>query len=205
MKLKWIIWTITLLHLSISETNGQNVIKGFFNLSGPERWWVLGHLHVAIPALKITKEAIFTTDSMLKNSALDQFSRGGRIDAFRHIYWMARLSQRIGEKKTRSLGVAHEKGNYKSFLKGKEEDLELPDSVSGVMDLHNNEIGIFIGKSVNHLSMQLVKEDVIKCIHKGDAVILKRNRLGQLITCEGEIVEMKDVWLLPLCLVNSNY
>ena len=72
------------------------------------------------------------------------------MDAFRHAYWMARLTQSIGRKKALKLGEAHELGNYQDYLSGKVEEVHLPDSMSSVMDRWNNRLGAGIGEGCAH-------------------------------------------------------
>ena len=195
---------IFLMILGYSKANCQSIIKGFNTLSCSEKQWVICHLFVAKRAFRITKEVKASTNKILLDSLLDQFPAGGKVDAFRHLYWMARLTIGIGEKKARSLGKAHEKGNYYSFLKSKVEDGVIPDSISGIMDLNNNEVGIRIGNSASDKENQFIQREVINTINRGEAVILKRNKAGQLITCDNEIVVYKIKWSLPYCLVKSN-
>ncbi len=193
-----------LIFLGYSKANCQSSIKGFTALSCPEKQWVICHLFVAKRAFRITKEVKASTNKMLHDSLLDQFPAGGKVDAFRHLYWMARLTDGIGEKKARSLGKAHEMGNYNSFLRAKVEDGEIPDSLSGVMDLSNNEVGICIGNLLYGSENKFTETAVIDAINRGEAVILKRNKAGQLTTCNDEIVVYKIKWSLPYCLVKSN-
>jgi hypothetical protein len=56
----------------------------------------------------------------------------GLPDAFRHVYWNARLTQRFGPEWTRRFTTAHER-------------LPSADPVPVAMDLHNNELGRRIG------------------------------------------------------------
>lgn len=194
-----------LMLLGYSKASSQNIIKGFNSLSCSEKKWVVCHLFVAKKAFRITKEVKEYTNKILLDNLLDQYPSGGKVDAFRHLYWMAKLTKGIGEKKSRSLGNAHEKGNYYSFLRAKKEDGAIPDSISGIMDLNNNEVGIRIGKSALDKENQFIQREVINAINRGEAVILKRNKVGQLITCNNEIVIYKIEWSLPYCLVRSNY
>ena len=125
----------------------EKAIKNFRKLSCPEKWWVIGHPFVAKKALKISKEARLKTDWVKQNKLLKGEGNGDQVDAFRHTYWMALLTQNIGARKAKRLGVVHEKGNKKQFKKGKKEDGELPDKIGSDMDLFNNQVGIEIGSS----------------------------------------------------------
>src|SRR5690242_2677899 len=140
--------------------SGQSAASGYCSLSAPEKWWVIWHPFVAKKAYRISLEARTVADSLRTSPVLDGDANGGQVDAFRHSYWMARLSQSMCWKKARSLGKAHEKGNYKSFKKGKMEEGTLPDSASGAMDLYNNKVGIEIGRSMPELPRDSIQRVV---------------------------------------------
>ena len=53
---------------------------------------------------------------MRRYTSIGDDNNGGALDAFKHAFWMARLTQGIGHRASLSLGKAHEKGNYKAFL-----------------------------------------------------------------------------------------
>ncbi len=147
-------------------------------------------------------------DETKKQNLLDNFENGGKLDAFRHSFAMAYFSKYVSVKKLRKLGRAHEKGNYQQYLKGKnEEGGELPDSLSSIMDLKNNEIGFSLSKEVKELSTEQLKQKVIEQIQKGNAFIIKRNTEGLYLDCSGNIISrsrMYKQWSIPKCLVSSN-
>src|SRR6185369_7369148 len=99
----------------------------FHKLSCPEKRWVIFHLFIAKKTFRLTQLARATSKELAKSPSLDGDENGGQVDAFRHAYWMALLSQHICWRKARSLGKAHEKGNYREFKKGKTEEGLLPD------------------------------------------------------------------------------
>ena len=78
---------------------------------------------------------------MQVNSVVGKDNNGGKLDAFKHSYWMARLTQGIGKRAAFRLGKAHEKGNYQTYQRRRLEDGLLPDKPSTDMDLYNNNIG----------------------------------------------------------------
>lgn len=90
-----------------------------YKASTHEKLWAITHPFVYSKARKITIEALKGTEMVKKDSSLDGDDAGGQVDAFRHAYWMALLSQKICWKKALSLGRAHENGNYKSFKRKK--------------------------------------------------------------------------------------
>ena len=144
-------------------------------------------------------------DEVRSKKELDGFESGGKTDAFRHVFFMAALSQKISVRKLRKLGKAHEKGNYKQFLKLQNEQGELPDSLGSVMDLQNNEVGFKIGTSNKNAEPQELKAKVIDAIKNGEAVYFKRNAEGNYVTCDGKTIERKNYkWFVPKCLIKTN-
>lgn len=61
----------------------------------------------------------------------------GPADAYRHILWAAELTRRFGEQRAREILGLHEQAGD---LKGNQTQDE------GAMDLHNNEIGVSVGR-----------------------------------------------------------
>jgi hypothetical protein len=89
---------------------------------------------------------------------------------------MACVTRTIGSKKALKLGRAHEKGNKLQFKKHQLEDKILPDSVSTVMDLHNNEQGAAAAqdRQLSEAELQikildLLKQGKLACIRKKQA------------------------------------
>ena len=129
------------------------------------------------------------------------------MDAVKHSFWMARLSQSIGRRAALSLGRAHEKGNYQMYLKGRKEDGELPDKPSTDMDLYNNTIGIKIGNSFRKASKEelifLVKDSLVS----GNLRILLKDADGYFLDCDQKRIpldSLKGKWNTSKCLIPSN-
>lgn len=197
---------IFLLLFSINSFS-QNKVKGFSKLSSPEKCWVVFHLFKAKKAMIISKEAIHVSDSINKTNILDKDKNGGQVDAFKHSYWLARLSQSIGKNAAIKLGKAHEKGNYKTYKKGKLEDGFLPDKLSSDMDLFNNQVGAKIGIKNYNSSKEKIIEIIISEIKEGKMKIIKKDSNGNFLTCEGVIISkevLKSTWENNKCLVSSN-
>lgn len=202
---------ITFLLIFLFSADGlfaQSLFSQFFKLSCAEKTWVVTHLFKAKKAISITKEAREETKIVHQENLLDSFPHGGRLDAFRHTYWMARLTQCIGSRAARSLGKAHEKGNYRSFRKGRTEDGAIQDQTAVEMDLYNNDQGIQLGKNNNQITCDSLKTIIISAIQNGQLKILKRSESGLLINCQGDtintIIRGKKDWKLPYCLIPSN-
>jgi hypothetical protein len=184
-------------------TNGFS--QSFFRLSKAEKFWVIQHPFAAMKAHRVSKWVLIQTDSLNKTNVLDTFNSGGTLDAFRHILWMYALAKRIGEPKARALGRAHEKGNYQQFVKRQLEENTRPDSLSSVMDLYNNEIGLNLYK-MKSLSMVKILPIIIQSIKNGEALIIKRTET-QFKDCAGNEIDLnfyQTKWYVPYCLIKSN-
>ena len=188
---------------SLTLIGQKNAIKSFKKISCPEKWWVITHPFVAKKALKVSQIARLKTDSIKTNNILKGVGNGDQLDAFRHTYWMASLTQIIGQRKAKRLGIAHEKGNKRDFKKGNKEEGSLPDKISSEMDLFNNDIGIEIGKEKPDNLVQFVIEEV----KKGNCKIIKTDKQGNFLDCEGNVISSESLigkWDNTKCLVSSN-
>lgn len=189
------------LHLT-----GQTKRDGFSSLSSPEKWWVVWHPFKAKKALEVSLRALKVTDSIKKTGEIGKDINGGRLDAFKHTFWMASLSHRIGQKPSLKLGRAHEKGNYKSFLNGRPEDGALPDKVSSEMDLFNNEAGAKISGAFPKASESDLIQLTLEKLHNGDLKTIKKD--GNIfLTCKGDPIPEQSLtgnWENDKCLIPSN-
>lgn len=171
-----------------------------------EKRWAVFHPFAALKVKCIYKRCMPLYLEARKHPALDTISNGGKLDAFRHAFFMAAFSQKIKARKVRKLGIAHEKGNYRDFLKGIKEEGEIPDSLSTVMDLFNNELGIKIGRENKKLELAELKNKVMEEIKSGKALYFKRDAHGYL-SCSGERIPPGDYtgkWYIPKCLIATN-
>ena len=189
------------------QIEAQSGLKSFFKLSGPKKTWVLFHPFKAKKSLLIAKEAQKVTDSIAKTNLLDGDKNGGQVDAFRHAYWMARLRQEIGKNAARSLGKAHEKENYLTFKKRKLEDGTVPDKISSIMDLYNNEEGLKLITRRSKISKKGLIYRIVNAIHLGKMKIIRKDNRGNFLTCDGKLINtqsLKGKWENNKCLVASN-
>jgi hypothetical protein len=185
----------------------QNTLSRFFKLSCPEKTWVLTHPFIAHGAYKITTEALEMIKEKIHDTLFDGDLNGGQLDAFRHAYWMARISQKYGWRRAYNLGKAHEKGNYKDYKKHRLEEGTLPDESSGQMDFLNNDVGIQLGKENPLATSNELSQQIEELILAGKLFIIKKNKSGQFVNCQGEIIsndEIKGKWNNPKCIVSSN-
>lgn len=172
------------------------------NLSKEEKRWAVFHPFCALKVRRITKTSLKEVERIKKTAQLDQYDNGGKLDAFRHVYTMALLAQKIKTSKLRKLGIAHEKGNYRQYKKGLNENGERPDSLSCVMDLFNNDIGLETGKRNKSISADSLSIIVVKLINAGESYYFKRNTTGDYLDCNGQIIDpanWKGKWYIPKC------
>jgi hypothetical protein len=184
---------------------GQDKGARFSDLSRPEMWWVFWHPFKAKKALTCTLETLRVTDSIGRTGLIGNDKNGGRLDAFKHAYWMAELSLKIGEAPALKLGEAHEKGNYKTFKKGKLEDGFLPDKPSSEMDLYNNNVGASISKA--YTAEDDLIDLVVEACHKGDLRVLKKKG-STFLSCNGQAISKEDLllkWDNNKCMIPSNH
>jgi hypothetical protein len=155
---------------------------------------------------RISHECARIYDEPKKRAMLDSYSAGGKLDAWRHVFYMAAFAQKVRPRKVRKLGKAHEKGNYLQFRKGALEEGEMPDSLSSVMDLRNNELGIAIGCNNSAVPLETLSAITLGAINEGRAWIMLRDSSGAYLTCEGRRIEIRQFtgqWYVPKCLVRS--
>ncbi|CAN5196117.1 hypothetical protein BH09BAC5_BH09BAC5_17870 [soil metagenome] len=190
--------------------SAQSKSKSFAALSAPEKCWVMAHPFVAKKAFNCTQLARKVTDSLSVNGILKD-GNGGQLDAFRHAFWMSLLVQKMSAHKAEKLGKAHERGNYKDWKKGKEEDNSRADSIMCVMDLYNNTTGIEIGKSYaadTNSSKKSLTETILLNVRNGKMVMTKKNAEGFFLDVSGRIIviaEYDGKWFIPKCIVPSDY
>ena len=182
--------------------------KSFSKLSKPEKTWVIFHSFKAKKAYLISLEAESLKDSIKNTRVVGSDNNGGHLDAFKHSFWMARLTQSIGNRSAYSLGKAHEKGNYQTFKKGKLEDGFLPDKPSTDMDLFNNKVGIEIGEKFKSSPKHKLINIVIDSVLNGRMRVLLKDTNGNFLDCDKKRIpldSLKNKWNTKKCLVPSNY
>lgn len=197
---KYCLLTIALI-LSIKLPSQK---KGLFD---PVALWGISHPFAAAKIKKINRQCLTIYNQKELKTRLDSFNSGGQLDAFRHVFFMAAFHQKVNAKKLRKLGKAHENKNYRQFLKGEQQGEFRHDSLSMVMDLHNNEVAFGLKSSGTFVSLEELKETVIQTLYSGKALVMKRNRKGQLLKCDNSLLRPEDYgnsWYIPKCLVSSN-
>lgn len=180
--------------------------QSFKKLSGPEKRWVVFHPLKAKKAAKVTKEVLRDVDSIKRAGTIGNDNNGGALDAFKHSYWMAMLTLKIGAKQTKKIGDAHEKGNYKQFKRQQTEDATLPDSVSSAMDLFNNNAGIHIFGNCKTIDKTTLQKKLLDALKSGKLKMIRKNADGNFVDCNGNIIDLsfwKGKWAVPKCLIDS--
>ena len=188
------------------QGKSQQINSGFSNLSSPEKWWVIWHPFKAKKALDASIKTLRITDSIKKTGSIGKDINGGRLDAFKHAYWMVLLTKNIGPKPSNSLGKAHEQGNRKTFENGSKEDGYLPDKAASDMDLHNNQVGIDLYIQYPQESEKTLIDLVLKSLHRGDLRMLKKDG-ANFLNCDGVLIDSKDLigtWENEKCLIPTN-
>ncbi len=186
----------------------ESVIHQYLNLRFPMQIWLLTHPFVARMAWKLTEESRTIASDMISDPDLDGDYSGGQVDAFRHIFWLAYLTQAIGSQKALKLGIAHEKSNEIDFRKKSLEEDFLPTYISCKMDYLNNNIGVEIGKKYAKISKNELIEKVKETILSGKAFIVKKNSDRDFLDSESRIIPKNEyfgLWHTSKCLVSSNY
>ena len=121
---------------------------------------------------------------------------------------MSRITQKFGWRRARSLGVAHEKGNFRDYKKHRLEEGSLPDQQSGQMDFLNNDVGIQIGKDHLSADCQELSKIIIDYILEGKLFKIKKNKFGVFLKCNNEPIietEIMGKWENQKCIVPSNF
>ena len=200
------LWLVFILFHSTGAL-AQSAAASYFDLSGPEKFWVITHFLKAKKAFEITGEVLKTTDSVSKTGLLDPDLNGGQLDAFKHGFWMASLTRSIGKKAALKLGAAHEKGNYQDFKNRRKEDGMVPDKMASEMDLYNNRIGADLALDSSPKSAGELVNVIAEAIKAGRLKILKKNSRGNFLNCQGDVLseeELSGKWETAKCLVDSD-
>jgi len=169
-------------------------------ISPREIIWGLSHPFIAIKVKRISQQALYTTDSLQKHSILKDRS-GGNLDAFKHSYWMALLTQEIKAKKARKIGIIHEKVNYRCFKR----NYNCQDSAASAMDLLNNEVGIKIGNENTNTPRKELIDLIINYIYNKKMYVIKKDSDGNCIDKNNKIIDItiEKKWNKRKCIIRS--
>ena len=185
----------------------ESTWQQFKKLSRPEKCWAITHPFIAKKAAAVSARASATANKLASDTILDGDANGGQVDAFRHAYWMATLSQALPWRAAWKLGKAHERGNKIQYKRKELEDGTLPDAISSEMDEFNNKIGLELARENPSATPQELQQLVIQAIVKGEMLVVAKNAAGQSLTCAGTVLPDKawqGKWENERCLKPSN-
>lgn len=106
--------------------------------------------------------------------------KGNNHDAFRHALWQALNVQKLGENVSRDFSNAHEYSTPKNEI-----------NTDLYMDIHNNEVGIEIGKKLPKASLEELSQIIVDKISSGDMIIISDN--GNLIKSNGNQLQSSEI------------
>lgn len=198
-----------ILILTQAKTAESQIFSGSKtkNISCQEKWWAIGHLCVARKAFNLTRYSLEVTDSIGRTNIIGTNIHGGNLDAFKHAFWMATLTQNIKWKKAKKLGLAHEKANYRSFAKASKKGMtDGHDQVSTDMDLWNNEKGLAIGIVCYGCDRETLIRAVVDSIRLGSMKIIRMNDQGEFLDNDGKVIPPEHLtgkWVNDKCLAPS--
>ncbi|MGD1848205.1 MAG: hypothetical protein ACFB10_22665 [Salibacteraceae bacterium] len=201
--MRWLVAVLMCFPIGLLAQEGK--WGQFKQLSWPEKRWVCWHPMAAAKAQKISQEARFRSDSLLNSPVLDGDGQGGRVDAYRHAWWMARLAQEIGPRKAISLGKAHEKANHRASRKGQSDGWH--DRAAMEMDLKNNQAGAALVAKGEAITHQELHQRILEAIQSGELWILAKDAQGNYLDCAGKPIPQsawQGQWITARCLQASN-
>tara|TARA_R110002049_G_scaffold120471_8_gene274907 strand:+ start:5532 stop:6149 length:618 start_codon:yes stop_codon:yes gene_type:complete len=203
MKIKSLLF---LMFWSIFSVNGKQTVQ-LNQISCSVKWWAVFHPFVALKSMKISSKSRLLANSDSIKTIFGNDGNGGGLDAFRHTYWMASLSQEIGNKKALKLGIAHEKGNRKDFEKKRLEEGQLPDRISVDMDLHNNAVGVLLTQKNGVMTQEELIKRIYSLYSSGKLVVVKKDSSLNSLTIDGKIIpdgDWQGKWENDRVLIPSN-
>ena len=201
---KYIIFFFAILITATSDLKASNLqtntAKHNIKITFREFIWAVSHPFIVKKVLTISKITLNITDSLESHNILSDRS-GGNLDAFKHSYWMAMLTKNIKSKKAKRLGIIHEKTNYQQFIRGNNSQ----DSAASLMDLKNNEIGIYYGEKYRNKSNEELINALISAIKNGELYRLKKDEYGNYLDCNNTIIDLKKEkdWDKRKCIIRT--
>ena len=173
--------------VKLVDPNGEDAKKpplfNRINSLNPQEKHILLYDVRFLTAISVNKNAEVAA-SMAKQAYSGEGSKGGKTDAYRHAMWQALNVQSIGEKMTRKWSDAHE---YSTPLDELNTDL--------IMDIHNNDVGIEIGKQNPNATPEQLGEIIKQRIDNGDMIVIEKDKKGNdvLKKSNGEAIEQSEI------------
>lgn len=198
---------LLVLFSSLVYAQSNPRFSDFKKLSRPEKTWVWIHPFVAKKAFRISTLSKNQYDKLKDSLNIVDYENGGKVDAFRHAWWMMNLCDEIGKRRALSLGKAHERKNKHDYKNNQKENGELPDKALVEMDLFNNKVSLELYKPKSKLSYNQKLRFILEELEKGSFLIISRNSEGFCLNQDGEIIQenaWKGKWNNDRTLVKSN-
>lgn len=123
--------------------------KRYYKLNELEKKYLYKNPHKAFLINKVTSIAFEETRKRFIKS--ENF-HNNQADAFRHCYWSALLVKNLGYIEAKKFSDMHEEGNNKNPIAEKK------------MDLHNNKIGLQLGKFIRTKNNQKIANACFEAI-----------------------------------------
>ena len=151
-------------YLDLANKWWRNKLKRWNSLSAKEkriilfdpRFYKLGSIEANAETATKTAKRYYPNDK----------GKGDKCDAFRHALWQALNVQKEGENLTRDWSNAHE---YSTPPNEIQTDL--------FMDIHNNEVGIEIGRNNPKASLEELSQIIVDRISNGDMLVINDEEL----------------------------
>ncbi len=132
---------------------GTSVYDQYNNLTPQEQMYIRSHPHHAL-SIKQSKEAAYAETK----KRFGHNGRNDKSDAFRHCFWSAILTRELGYQNALKFTTAHESDPRNPPLEK-------------AMDLHNNSVGLSIGKAGG--SNQQLSSRCMAALRNGRLKVLK--------------------------------
>lgn len=187
---KKIIFTI-LFVLLFKNCFSQNFKKIFCEIDYKDKIWIISNPISSLKVKKISKEVNYLLNKKLKEKYLDSDGAGGKVDAFRHIFLLYKLSSEIGIEKARKFGNIYESYNKKIFFKITNSGY---DQTGETMDKFNNELGIYLFMKLDKIEDKKLIQEIENQIKNGNALKIKKDQKGRSLNLEGEKIE-DSIWM----------
>lgn len=169
----------------------QNFSKIFFNLDFKDKVWIISKSNSSFKVKKISKHVTDLTNKIYKTNFFNSENKDQKIDAFRHIFLMYKLSSKLGVEKARRYGNIYESYNKNIFHK-------IPNSgydrAGEWMDKFNNEIGIYLYLKNGEISDENIIQEIGYQIKKGNAREIKKDSIGNSLNVDNKIID-KEIWI----------
>ena len=159
----------------VSLSDGWPPLGEWNKCSSQEKIFILNHPNKAHKIYSNMETAV----GMSREIYPDLDGRGTERDAYRHAMWQALNDQSVGEVATREMANAHEYRDGQPI-----KDM--------IMDIHNNEIGIEIGRENPNATPEELSQIILNRISAGDMIILTNDNT-KMTKSNGESLKANEI------------